>query len=415
MKYIVALLIFISSSASVYAVYISEIMYDPQGSDTSREWVEIYNDTNSAIDFTTWKLFESGTNHGITSYSGGSSLQAGGYAVIADNPIKFLADFPNFQGVLYDSSFSLSNTGEQLILKDSNSNAVDTVTYVTSIGGNDDGSTLSKINGTWERGDGTPGNINQLSTSSISPVSASSTNQVTVPQMSPPSPDIVFYLPFERTVVAGADTEFSTYATSRDGKQISNLDCKWAFGDGGQGVGTSTLYRYAYPGIYVAQVEGGNFYIRGVGRTIVHVVPPDIVISKIDIGKYGAYVDIFNPNGYLVDLSQWKLTIDGASFPFPKNTVLLGKTTTRFSGVAMGFASSTVTSSTSVKVLFPNLEEVAKYVYIPKVEIVHVSTSSKISSVPVRAQLEKSTSTIQISQNKKDTRIITFIKSIFRI
>ena len=49
----------------VSALVISEIMYDPQGSDTDREWIEVLNDTQSSIDMTGWKFFEANTNHGL--------------------------------------------------------------------------------------------------------------------------------------------------------------------------------------------------------------------------------------------------------------------------------------------------------------------------------------------------------------
>lgn len=423
MKYIVAVLISLSSIASVYAVYISEIMYDPQGSDTSREWIEIYNDTSGAIDFTVWKFFESGTNHGMTSYSGGSTVISGGYGIIVDNPVKFLADFPSFQGVLYDSSFSLSNTGEQLILKDGGGNSIDTFTYSVSVGGNDDGTTLSKINSTWEKGDATPGNSNQITTSSNVTTTATTTgNQTTIAQMSPPLPDIVLYLPFEKTVVAGAESEFAVYGMTRTGKPIENLSYTWAFGDGGKGYGTSTLYRYAYPGRYVAHVEGGNGYVIGTGRISVHVVPPDIIISKVENGKYGTFVDITNPNRYALDLSQWKLTINGSSFSFPKNTIILGNTTTHISGVAMGFASTTLSSNSLVQILFPNLEEVTRFTFSEEVATKSVASSSNmytpkpIKVIKKQAQAtvqEKATTTRTFSQ-QKDTRIVTFFKSFFR-
>ncbi len=49
--------------AAFAEVVISEIMYDVSGSDTDREWVEVYNNSSSAVDFTSWKLFEANTNH----------------------------------------------------------------------------------------------------------------------------------------------------------------------------------------------------------------------------------------------------------------------------------------------------------------------------------------------------------------
>ncbi len=207
MKNFVVFLFLISCVAKVNAIYISEIMYDPSGSDTSREWIEIYNDTEGGIDFTSWKFFESNTNHGITSYSGGQVLPAGSYAVIADNPTKFLEDYPSYSGILYDSAFSLSNSGEHISFKQSSSGSeIDFVDYNISLGGNNDGSTLSKIDNVWVRGGATPGNINQLSVleSSATSSSVSTTNtQATVAQMSAPLADIVIYLPPEKIVIAG--------------------------------------------------------------------------------------------------------------------------------------------------------------------------------------------------------------------
>lgn len=413
-----------------HAVYFSEIMYDPQGSDTSREWVEVYNDTTSAVDFTSWKFFESGTNHGITSYSGGSNLQASGYAVIADNPIKFLEDNPSYQGVLYDSSFSLSNSGEQLILKNASGVAIDTVTYSTSLGGNDDGSTLSKIDGSWVRGSATPGNTNQAQATSGSSGTATTTeNQATVAQMAPPSADIVLYMSFEKIVVAGVETEFSTYAMTRAGKAIDNLKCNWAFGDGGQAIGTTTTkYRYAYPGRYIVQVEGTNGQVGGVGRMIVHVVPPEIIISKIDSGKYGNYIDITNPSNYSLDLSQWNLSINGNSFQFPKNTLIAEHSTTRFSGLAMGFASTTINTGTIIKISFPNLEEISRFTVGNNTGVVLGDSTSSIPLLPkqtytIKPQIKvnqvstttqiNTTTTRNLNVNK-DTRIVSWIKSIFR-
>ena len=94
MRIFTTLLSIISSYTCAYALYISEIMYDPSGADIGREWVEVYNDTSSSIVLSSWKFLESGTNHGITIYQGGDSIPASGYAVIADNAVKFLADFP---------------------------------------------------------------------------------------------------------------------------------------------------------------------------------------------------------------------------------------------------------------------------------------------------------------------------------
>ena len=96
-------------------------MYDlKDGSDDGREWVEIYNDGNVPVDLSTARFFEADTNHKIKLAQGSASVNAFGYAIIVSNLVKFKTDWPNFNGVIYDSSFSLSNSGETLVIKDSN-------------------------------------------------------------------------------------------------------------------------------------------------------------------------------------------------------------------------------------------------------------------------------------------------------
>src|SRR3989344_9393242 len=71
---------------------ISEIMYDPEGSDSSgshfRDWVEVYN-SGAPVDLSAWKFFEGGSNHGITTYSGSGVIPTGEYAVFVDDPALF--------------------------------------------------------------------------------------------------------------------------------------------------------------------------------------------------------------------------------------------------------------------------------------------------------------------------------------
>ena len=102
----------LSARGANVQVVITEIMYDlpTPGSDSGREWIEIYNEGATDIDLTTWKFYEDGTNHGIYEGEGGSILGPGEYAVIADNISSqgFKGDWPNYTGILFDSSFSRS-------------------------------------------------------------------------------------------------------------------------------------------------------------------------------------------------------------------------------------------------------------------------------------------------------------------
>ena len=423
MRYGVIPFILMMAVSQVNALSISEIMYDPQGTDSGREWVEIYNDTPSAVTLTSYKFFESGVNHGITVYSSASSIPSGEYGVIADNAQKFLVDYPNYTGVLYDSAFSLINSGEQLILKDNSLSNLSEVTYNSSLGGDDDGSTLSYINGTWVRGLATPGAVNVEDTSVVVSSAATNTNQTVGVQSAPPSPDIIMYLPYERVVVAGAPTEFSVSATNKANNPLANMVYTWAFGDGGYGTASTTMYTYAYPGMYVTTVEATNGNVIGKAKMKVRVIPPDISIRDSGVGKYGAYIDVYNPHTYDLEVSQWLLDIDGAKFSFPKHTELLAKQTTRISGKGMGFASSTFATTTKVRILFPTNEEIASF-YPPEKTTPHQASSTqkqavtvaKVASVSpknVASNKVNTTSTSTNSTLRKDTRIVSWIKAVF--
>ncbi|MFZ2886224.1 MAG: lamin tail domain-containing protein [Minisyncoccia bacterium] len=137
---------------------ITEIMYDlAEGSDSGREWIEVRNTGSAPIELTAWRVFENGTNHKISASGGGNTIAAGAYAVVADNPAKFKADWLNFSGTLFDSAFSLSNDGETIALRVGESD-VDSVAFTKSDGGDGSGDSLQRTGGgVFDAGMPTPG------------------------------------------------------------------------------------------------------------------------------------------------------------------------------------------------------------------------------------------------------------------
>ena len=114
-------------------VVITEIMYDlTQGPDGGREWIEVFNAGNSPVKLTDFRVVESGKSHKITAEAGDDFVAAGTYVVIADNAGKFKIDFPAYSGRLFDSAFSLSNSGETIGIADSGGKSIDSVSYNNS-------------------------------------------------------------------------------------------------------------------------------------------------------------------------------------------------------------------------------------------------------------------------------------------
>ncbi len=433
MKRLISLLLLIQATVSLHALVINEVMSNPIGDDGGREWIEVYNNTESDIDIASLTISIKGASFiPVTPVAGGTIITSHGYGIIGSTvsgTTRFMQDYGTYSGLLFRSAISLVNTGVTSIELKLQGVTIDTLASYTAA---KEGSTYSLIGGSFITGAPSPGVENKTVTSEEdTPITTKTTgNQATLPQASPPSADIVLYLPTEKTVVAGAPSLFSASSMTHAGKAISDMLYTWAFGDGGQSTGSSTLYRYLYPGRYVAQVEGTNGLVAGTGRMIVRVVSPDISISNIGSGKYGNYIDIKNPNTYDLDISSWKIMIDGAPFSFPKNT-LLANGVTRFTGVAMGFASTTVSSSTLIKLLFPNMDEVLR---LYQSEIVSSSSTAeqKIAQVQVLPRLKipkqrivKNTPTATSSSStstqmntifkstKKDVRLATFMRSLF--
>jgi hypothetical protein len=154
-------------------IIINEIMYDPAGTDTDHEWIEIYNADSISVNISGWRFNEAGTNHQLSLISGSEVLAPGDYAVIVQDDIVFMTDHPDFSGNLFDSSFSLSNTGEYLTLNNASLGLVDEVDYLSSWGLDLENSSLELINASldnnvgsnWQTSyivGGTPGQANSV-------------------------------------------------------------------------------------------------------------------------------------------------------------------------------------------------------------------------------------------------------------
>lgn len=148
-------------------VVINEIMYNPNpGSDSSYEYIELYNRSSSAIDLSGWSMSVDGLQRGLTraasATSTGMILEPGGFALIGDKPSS--ASAPNiYDGAFYTipahsptklrltlatGSLTLRNASpwSALVLKDDRGTVIDEAAYQSSYGGNDNGKSLERIN-----------------------------------------------------------------------------------------------------------------------------------------------------------------------------------------------------------------------------------------------------------------------------
>ncbi len=455
MKPLLIPIILVALITKTHALIISEIMSNPIGSDSGREWLEVYNDGQTPIDLSKLTISVKGATPDIvTQVSGGASLLPGDYAVIGatvSGATHFTDDYPSFTKPLFKSSVTLANTGTLSLQILIDGQVMDTLSSYTAA---KEGRTYARIGAVFQTGNPTPGEANtqapvEEKTSSASQA-ADSSNQSNSSSGSFISStvsaggisysngsvltDIIVSLPQEKLVISGAETEFIVKSTLKGGHGNELITYTWAFGDGGQGTGTTTKYTYAYTGRYLATVEATHGAVIGQGKMIVKVVSPDIVIIGAGKDTRGNYLDIGNPNPYELNLSQWRLTFNGMSFPFPKNTILNASSTTRVSGSAMGFNGVTLTDGMVIKILFPHNEEVTRYSY-SSIKQINIPATVQQSNVvkPLTGQgiqiLQTKKTVIQkkivsvatsthastthvLTTTKKDTRLASWVKGI---
>jgi len=157
-------------SHQVLGLQITGIMFNPDGADTGREWIEIkLNSSDGCINLTEYKLFEEDTNHNIYKYDSDIFCK---YAILSSDVNKFLQDYPYSNNTnnsnqsdikLYKSTFSLSNSGEDIAIKKGNE-IIDEINYTLLIENLDtiEGHSLEYYSDYWrvsELSKGNPGRI----------------------------------------------------------------------------------------------------------------------------------------------------------------------------------------------------------------------------------------------------------------
>jgi hypothetical protein len=150
-----------SPSPSVSPVFapikITEIFYNPEGSDDFKEWIEVQNTGNTPANIEEWRVYEQDTMHRLAVISGSATIHPGEYAIIAETAEKFRTEqYPSYIGTLFDSSFSLNNSGEYISLYNGDM-LIDNIVYNAAWGGNGNGNSIQKNGDTWCEGPPTPG------------------------------------------------------------------------------------------------------------------------------------------------------------------------------------------------------------------------------------------------------------------
>ncbi len=131
----------ISEKPSAYTdVVINEIMYAPTNDEP--EWIELYNRTDHTINLKNWKISDNSLSATISTTD--YLLQPGEYVIIS-NDATISTFYSHTLNLIVKSLPSLSNSGDDVILKSSANTTVDSVKYIPTWGGNSGGKSLERV------------------------------------------------------------------------------------------------------------------------------------------------------------------------------------------------------------------------------------------------------------------------------
>ncbi|MBS4033164.1 MAG: lamin tail domain-containing protein [Ignavibacterium sp.] len=151
-------------------IVVNEIMYAPSTGEP--EWIELYNRTDQAVNIKKWRFSDAANTATITTDD--IFIQSKDYIVLTqDSSILNLYNVP-VQIVRFNLPI-LNNTGDNVVLRDSLGILIDSLTYLSSWGGNTGGRSLERYSAdsistnqnNWATSTGllkaTPGRINSIS------------------------------------------------------------------------------------------------------------------------------------------------------------------------------------------------------------------------------------------------------------
>ena len=354
--YITSILFTHIAHATEPTVRITEIMYNAEGSDEGKEFVEIINDGTEEIDMTTVTFFERNDRHdgrAITQGRGSTTLQPGTVAIIVANPEAFLHHYPSYGGTLLDTTnFALLNAGTTISLKKENM-LLSSISYTIQNGANGDGNTLhSSQDGTITAGKPSPGiadGATPITTTSNTtenteeerantPTETQTPANTTTPTNTTPAPNTQPTASTETAAVTGTETPkkatmvtnptiiFSASITQfsvvrKKGEEKETLYGLWNFGDGSYAYGKTIEHAYLHPGAYIIvfqelDKESGS---EGVAlQKEVQVLFPQISIERID----DAFIRLHNHHPFILDISGWRIEAEGTVFDFHEKSLV---------------------------------------------------------------------------------------------
>jgi len=284
----------------------------------TNEWIELYNNGQSAVDLNGW----------ILSIEGKKDIFLSGSIGVRSFYLIERTDDETVPGIPADliSSFGtgLSNSGAVLILKNNQGTEIQKLDASSGwpAGDNSTKQTMQWNGSAWITADPTPKAQNSGSQSSSQnnsePEPEQQTQQTTTVVVWPIEPQIYTNAGLDKTAVAGADVYFSGQALGLQKEPLENARYLWNFGDGAIAEGQNTKHVYKYPGEYIVVLDVSSGKYSASDRLLVKVVENNLKITEANEN----YIKLHNGSNVELDISSWFLRTGNSLFKFPANTFI---------------------------------------------------------------------------------------------
>lgn len=329
-------------------VVINEVLYDPDGTDTGKEYIRLYNNGDSDVDLTNWDLDPSSAPY-FTFPS--FILKSKTFVNIYINTFG-----TDSETDLYDNdSSNMSNTKGPIALFNSTTHSQSTIIdYIEYGEAGQSNESKAVAAGIWTAGDFIPdadeGKAIKLKTNGVDNNSSDDWQEASptlteVSETPTPLED-----PSEEEPVSGTSNQppipdagdniiaFIGQEIDFDGSKSKDPDgnelaYSWNMGNGDLIEKPFFTYKYLYPGTYLVtlMVYDGQYYVS---ETItVKIQSQEITINEFIPNPEGddaenEWIEIYNGSDSIVNISGWQLDDEkeGSNpFIFPKNTLIAPK------------------------------------------------------------------------------------------
>lgn len=348
------------------AVVINEVLFDPAGSDTGLELIELYNDAGTEADISNWQLYPDGI--GYYTMPQGTKLAARAFLTV-----HLRASGTNTAADLYHSaatanmgnssgSIALFKAGErtkdmiQSFLRYHKPGSTERKTWEPTaaeaglwqagsfidIASYSEGQSLalkqdgivSGAQNAWQIGAATIGASNAAaaggSGSATEPTPSAHPEFSTAPSYV--IPRLGAEIAVDTYAAVGAEHRFVGRAYGLDKKLMDEgipLRFLWNFGDGSVAEGPAVTHVFHFPGTYLVSLSVNSGAAIGSAMMTITAGDSGVRISGLTPGGDG-FVELTNQSARLIDVTGWILKDAANSFTFPEGTRLAAHARTAF-------------------------------------------------------------------------------------